>query len=58
MSIILLIISIICFILSAFFLFAKITGSQGGLTKILIRIVGLLGTFLPIVYWLKLLNVI
>jgi small neutral amino acid transporter SnatA (MarC family) len=48
---IILIITIICFLTSSFFLFAKLTGSTP--FTILARIIGLLGTLLPIHYWIN-----
>lgn len=52
----LLIISITSFLSSIWWLVAKITGTF--LAKLIMKVLGLVGTTLPIVYWLKLLNII
>lgn len=46
--------SIVCFLMGAFFLVANNTSKNNVvLTTILIRVIGLLGTVLPIIYWFK-----
>jgi hypothetical protein len=47
-------ITIICFLTSLFFLIAKLTGHI--LVQVIMKLLGLFGTILPIIYWLKLLN--
>lgn len=53
---IILIISIICFIQSAFWLAAKVTGNVA--SHILAKSMGIAGTVLPLIYWLKIGGVI
>lgn len=52
-----LLMSIVCFIGSSFFLVAKVTKTIIILTFVL-RLIGVLGVLLPILYWLKLNSVI
>jgi hypothetical protein len=52
-----LIMSIVCFIGSSFFLVAKVTKTNLFLTFVF-RLIGILGVVLPILYWLKLNSVI
>ena len=49
--------SVMCFIPNMFWLVAKVTGG-GVLGKITVKTIALLGTMLPLIYWLKLLGVI
>lgn len=44
--------SIVCFIMGLFFISAKnTTKNYKFLSTIIIRILGVLGTFLPLIYW-------
>jgi hypothetical protein len=52
-----LLMSIVCFIGSSFFLVIKVTKTIIILTFV-VRLIGLLGVLLPILYWLKLNSVI
>jgi len=56
MEALILIITVICFVFSAIWVFGNVTGHF--LIVILWRIIALLGTFLPIIYWLKIAQVI
>ena len=56
MNTLLITISIICFLFSLFFLIGEITAPL--LVKILTKIIAILGVMLPMIYWLKLLNII
>ena len=49
--------SIMCFIPNMFWLVSKVTGTNT-FGKMAIKTVALLGTMLPLIYWLKLLSVI
>jgi hypothetical protein len=53
---ILLTISIICFLNSMFWVVADLKGTA--ILKFIVRTIGFIGAILPIVYWLKLLEVI
>jgi hypothetical protein len=53
----LIVMSVLCFIPNMFWLLSKITGTNG-LGKMIIKTIALLGTLLPMIYWLKLLGVI
>jgi len=52
-----LLMSVVCFIGSSFFLVAKVTKTNTFFT-FLFRLIGVLGVTLPILYWLKLNSVI
>jgi len=56
METIILIMSIICFLTSAFCLVAKVTG--GTIAFLLAKLIGLVGVICPVIYWLKIANVI
>jgi hypothetical protein len=49
---------VVCFIPNLFWLAAKVTGFGGFLGKMVVKTIALLGTLLPLIYWLKLLSVI
>jgi hypothetical protein len=53
----LIVMSVLCFIPNIFWLVAKVTGG-GVLGKMIVKTIALLGTLLPMIYWLKLLSVI
>ena len=53
----LIVMSILCFVTNMFWLVAKVTGGNF-LGKIAVKTIALLGTMLPLIYWLKLLGVI
>jgi hypothetical protein len=46
--------SILCFLANFYFLIAKLTGPL--LFTTIFRLVGILGTILPVIYWLKLMG--
>jgi hypothetical protein len=54
----LIVMSVVCFIPNLFWLAAKVTGFGGFLGKMVVKTIALLGTLLPLIYWLKLLGVI
>ena len=56
MEILILIMSIICFINSLWFLIANLTGNL--ILQAMFKIGAVLGTMLPIIYWLKLASII
>ena len=53
----LIVMSIMCFIPNMFWLISKVTGTNA-FGKMAIKTIALLGTMLPLIYWLKLLSVI
>lgn len=56
MTIIIIIMSIVCFLNSWFFLGVKLEGEL--FIRMICRLFGLLGTICPILYWFKLLSII
>jgi hypothetical protein len=50
------IMSIICFLNSCWWLIADVTGKL--VFKFIVKVLGIVGTVLPIIYWLKILGMI
>lgn len=57
MNTIILLMSIICFIFSSYWMFAKLNGFNV-FAWFMGKTTSLLGVILPVIYWLKLLNII
>jgi hypothetical protein len=58
MNKLILIMSILCFIPNLFWLLAEITGTRNFIIMLIIKAIALLGTILPVIYWLKITNII